>query len=462
MESKVLQAKNFAAAFHKDHIRISGESLYDHLLRVFNKLEDSGVTNEDILAASLLHHINEYSPKKEFLLNEFGHRVLEIVTVYNKLSSYHVELNTPRKFNEKFIIQTFLNLARDLDVLAIRFADRADNVETSYVFPKEKRKDIALRAMNIYSPICRFLGLNNFVKSMENESFKILQPSDYHKIKRYVEQLRPDVEDFFEDAENVLISLLGEKQISAQVYSRFKHYYSIYRKFKKLYTRGEVKNINAMSAYDLAALRVIVDRVEHCYEVEDVLSTLWDPVSTTRDDYIQSPKPNGYKSLQCSYKVAHAFNAEFQIRTKDMHEHNEFGLASHAFYKIGTSFKENLEKDPTWLKKLNYWETEAINKELEHKPVANKIYIFSPKGDIFELPCGALVLDFAYALHADIGHGCVGATVNGKIAKITDRLTDGDTVEIKVSKSKRMPSKDWLEVVQTKKAKALIRKRLKK
>ena len=207
--------------------------------------------------------------------------------------------------------------------------------------------------------------------------------------------------------------------------------------------------------YDIAAMRVLVDSVENCYAVEGILKEIWDYLPDERDDYIQNPKTGGYQSIHNTFKVSEKINLEIQVKTFEMHENNEFGIASHTFYKTGSTLKKKLKQNPEFLKQLNFLELKADIKIDEFK---DKIYVFTPKADIIELPKGATAIDFAYAIHKGLGDSCVGALINNEFKAVNTKLSSGDRVEIKTSKTKKRPSKDWLKEAKTKKAREAIRK----
>ena len=463
MTSKVTLATEFAQTLHKNQLRLSGETYDTHTLNVAHRLEDAGVTDERILAATILHHVLD-NDQVTFanLVTTFGKQIADLVYSYNKLKAIHIKTDVLSKLDNALIIKTFLNLAQDLDAMAIRFADKCENVETSYVFPKEKRAKIATRALVLYAPICSFLGLEKFVKLLENQAFKILQPYEYYKTFKYLQSIKEDMQVFLTEAKTLLPELLQEENINAVVEGRLKHEYSVYKKNIKYQQKRNTLEDQYHTIYDTAAMRVIVDKEEQCYHVEDLLAALWERIDFGRDDYIQHPSPTGYQSLHVNYRVHPKFAIEFQIKTHEMHEQNEFGVSSHVFYKIGNEFKRKLKEDPDWLKKLNYWERDHVLEPTSNTPriFTGKIYVFTPKGDIIELPIGSTPIDFAYALHTGIGNSCIGVKINGSIGKINSALSTGDTVEILTSKRKKLPSLDWLHFVKTTRARSQIRKEL--
>ena len=462
-KSNIQKAKSFAHEIHRSDVRLSGESVAEHTIRVFNKLENSGVTDENLLTASILHHTLDNNKRiYNDLITEFGMGVADLVTAYSKIKDIKIKASTLQKIDNAVIVKTFLNLAENLQAMVIRFADKADNVDTSYVFPKDFREVIAIKALYLYAPICKIMGLYTFVREIENKAFKVLNPEDFYIINKYLTSIKPEVTEFFNEASEFLLDVFNEKDIDAEIKMRVKSEYSIYMKNLRYKKESNTKADDFAKFIDIVAMRILVDTITQCYEVEDTLSLLWSRIDKEREDYIQSPKPNGYKSIHSIHNIDSKFFAEIQIRTHEMHAENEFGLASYMFYKLGRTFKKQLSIDPNSLHSLA--STHLSN--ISTVPIKNylesdtNIYTFTPKGDIIELPKGSCVLDFAYALHVDIGNGCIGATINGDIAKLTSELHTGDTINIRFQKSKKKPSADWLTYVKTTRARTHIRKGL--
>lgn len=452
------KAKALAQKHHKDDKRESGENLYDHLEAVVKNMLDAGITDEKILASALLHHLpGKTAQVLEDIKREVDEEVAKIVELYHNLTQKDIKRETPKNFNEHYIIQTYINLAHDMRVLVLALANQCHNIETAFALPAQKRKEVAEKTIFLYAPIAKMLGLSKFTNTLENESFKILNPAMYTKIQKAVEQKSADLQAFFAEALPVVGDFLKENNIDAQMSHRIKHLYSIYRKSERYIGRGVEVGEDFDSIYDIGAVRVVTKTVEQVYAVEDILKSLWDQIPHLRDDYIQKPRPTGYKSLHNTFIVEPGLHIEVQIRTQEMHQEAEYGACSHLFYKVGEKFKNELEKNPNWVKDLNYFESydKAVIKHF-----SNNVYAFTPKGDIVELPAGAKALDFAYYVHTDIGNACAGAKINGRIVKLDTVINDGDIVEILVDRTRRHPSKDWLTLVGTKKARWEILKGL--
>lgn len=456
-KNKIQIARDLAQKVHLGQYRMSGEGYFDHVTRVMDNLVNIMVTDEEILCAALLHHSldlnNDYANEiKETL----GEEVLRLVKEYQNVSRSGLSNIDPNELNEKLIIQTYLNLTNDPKILLIRLADKVDNIKTCHQLPIDKARKVSERAIYIYSPICQLVGLNSFVKELENEAFKILNPMEYYKIEEYKKENLDQINEKLEEIREFIKDILKDKNIPSEIDFRIKSNYSVFKKLQKYKKKDEDREIE--SIYDIAAMRIIVGEVEECYESEDILKQIWDADSDERDDYIATPKPSGYRSLHNVFTIGDNLKMEVQIKTKSMHNENEYGVASHAFYKMNTSMRKSIETKPDLLKQLSF---DINNSDLKINQFTDKVYVFTPKGDIVELPRGANIIDFAYAIHKDIGNSCIGGFVNDEYQKLTYELQDGQKVEIKTSKSKKKPSRDWVDSVKTKRAKDEIRKALK-
>ena len=454
---KIKKAKEIAFSYLSEKPRCSGESYYDHSIHVYKTLVKTGITDELMQAASLLHHIpTEHDAELE---KTFGPELLEIVRGLRKLSEYDIKFTSPKQSNDKYFLQTYLNLTKDIRVLLVRLIDRSVNIKTAYVHPAELRHEIAEKALYLYSPICRLMGFSSITSALEDEAFKLLHPDQYYHVVKVVDKRKNEINKFFDDAVPFLKTILSENGVNAEIKTRIKHYFSIYKKALSYQAKGKTTEISYEGIPDMAGMRIIVDTVEQCYLVEDILKNIWAEQTDERNDYIKTPKPSGYKSIHNIFNVSPKMNLEVQIRTHQMHEENEFGNASHFFYKIGQKFKENILENPNWLKEINYWESQSHileNYEITH--FRDYVYAFTPKGDIIELPRGANVIDFAYYIHSKVGNNCTGGVVNGNIVKIDYEIKDGDRVEVMTTKHAKKPSPDWLKVAKTKKASSMIRK----
>jgi GTP diphosphokinase / guanosine-3',5'-bis(diphosphate) 3'-diphosphatase len=473
VNTKINKALEFASQIHEGHKRASGEYYYEHTERVYEKLRSVGIKDENTLIASILHQSLDFEETvmSEEINKRFGSEVLNIIKNYRKLSKTTFEQPTPESFNEKYIMQTYINMADDVRTLVIRLADKVDNLETSFALSKEKRIHNALKALHFYSPLARLIGMGKIAIQLENQAFKILKPGEYAHIEKITKRRVLRMQSTIEDLEKLLRSIFDEHKIEARIYHRTKHLYGIFRKASYYVTAGKDPGKNFENIYDILGMRIIVNSVDDCYIVENLLKELMEYLPDSRDDYIRNPRHTGYKSLHNVFKVARGINIEIQIRTYEMHELSEFGPASHLLYKIGDKdtksnavdkFKDYLKEKPYWFKDLNYWEAEkALAQYKPNTPFSKYVYAFTPKGDIIQLQKGSNIIDFAYAVHTGLGHSCIGGFVNGQLVKLTHEIKDGDHVEVKTLKSKKKPSADWVDIVKTSKARASIKKALK-
>lgn len=456
------KAKTYAFSFHGDSKRISGKTYVEHLENTVINLKKSNVEDENILSATYLKHVLIFEPNREQeLQKEFGSDVVDILKKYAFLSENSIKHIDPKEINDTYVLQAYLSLIDDYRVLLIRLASKVEDSQTLIHLPRAQAIKVAQRALQIYSPIARIVSLRNLAMELENNAFKILYPEVYVKIEKKINSLQSVADTFLSLTVPTLKQLLHESGVTVhEVKTRLKHIYGIFRKERYYRYKGRNVGRNYDGIKDILGLRIIVDTVDQCYETEDILKQLWDYIPEERDDYIQVPRASGYRAIHNVFKTDN-LTFETQILTKDMYQYNEFGPAKHSVYKImdtekgsskNTRVKEFLKDYISSIEKVSYQEP-IIN-------TSNKIYTFTPKGDIIELVKGAILLDFAYSIHADIGNKAVGGMINGKNAKLTDELRNGDKVEILVSGHKKKPSEDWIKLVKTSKARTLIRRAL--
>lgn len=469
----VKKAKKLAKKLYKGKKRLSGESYLDHVLDIIKRLKKYGIKEEHTIITAWLHHAFDRSPSqiretKEELLENLGEEVTALLEKYHQLTDTKISTNSLRQENEKYLIQAFVNLVEDIRVIVVRLVDKVHDLENSWVFDREKQKDKALRALYFYAPLAKILGVTNIGKDLEDTAFKILYPDEYFNLKQKVKKRSWGTKKIFREVEKFLKETLEEQGLSNfEIKYRAKSLYSLHKKVERYRKGNTFVGENLEGIYDLFALRVIVNTVEECYLVENLLLQLWEAVPGERDDYIKKPRSTGYQSIHNAFKIEKDFVAEVQIRTHEMHTQAEYGISSHLLYKIGDKgeksqaveeFKKYLKTHPDWFRDLNFWEIEKKNGYKPQTPFSDRVYVFTPKGDIIELPRGATVVDFAYAVHSEVGDHCAGAFVNNKIVKLDRELNTGDTVKIRVDKRKRLPSRDWLDFVKTRRAKIWINK----
>lgn len=448
-EAQVIErAFELAQATHQGQKRDSGEDYIMHPVKVAQILAELNLDYETISAA-LLHDILEESPTtSEELEKAFGLNIAFLVQAVTKLHrvSYSGEKQYIENFN-KMILAT----AKDIRVVFIKLADKLHNLETLNSFNGDKKK-FASEVLEIYAPLASRLGMGEIKGVLEDLAFPYVYPEEYREVvqitqnqirhnKKYLDQLKPRLE-----------SMLKENNIRATAVTvRAKHLYSLWRKLQKY-------DFNLERIYDLMALRVIVPSVPACYEALGILHKYWQPLPARIKDFIALPKPNGYQSLHTTVFCDHGKITEFQIRTPEMHQNAELGIAAHWAYKTN---QNPLAKRLSWLKQLQEWQQQTFSAQEFWESAKidffkDRIFVFTPLGDVIDLPEGATPIDFAYSVHTDLGHHCEQAKVNGSIMALDHALSDGDIVEVVLNK-KKSPSRDWLNFVKTSKARMKIK-----
>ncbi|MGE5672332.1 MAG: RelA/SpoT family protein, partial [Mycobacterium leprae] len=405
------------------------------------------------VAAAILHDVLEdCDVSEETLTAKFGKEVSTLVQGVTKLAKLNFSSRDEAQVEN--LRKMFLAMAKDLRVILIKLADRLHNMRTLKHRNAEAQQRIARETMDIYAPLAHRLGVSNIKWELEDLAFRYLEPEKYQEIANLVARKRQEREAITDDLMKELRVKLEESGIRADISGRPKHFYSIY---KKMYRQG--KDITQL--YDLIAIRVIVDEVKDCYGALGVIHSQWKPLPLRFKDYIATPKPNMYQSLHTTVIGPHGEPFEIQIRTLEMHKTSEYGVAAHWAYKEGRTDKE-FDKKLQWLRSLLEWHQEMRDarefvESVKVDIFADQVFVFSPKGHVFNLPANATPLDFAFAVHSDIGYRCVGAKVNGKISPLDSTLANGDVVEILTSKQSPGPSIDWLKIVKTAAAKNKIR-----
>jgi len=442
----IKKAYSFAEVAHMGQKRLSGEDLIDHVLVVADTLTEVRADSTTI-ASALLHDILEESNLgKEALSNEFGEEVASLVdglTAIKKISGKTVSGETKDWENLRHLI---LATVHDPRILAIRLAEKIHDLKTSAVLPDKKREEAARKAFDIWAPLAAIVGLYRFKSELEDLAFSILDPEKFNEIKEIVQKERKKLKIVVQEVRPKLEEALKKNGVEATISSRTKHLYGVYNKLPSYEGKPGGR------LYDVLGLRVVTLEVEDCYRVLDIARGIWKEFPEPFDDYIAKPKPNGYQSLHTVFVVDDHF-LELQIRTRKMHDIAEYGLASHSAYKEG---KVTSEEKISLLKNIVLWEK---GKKLDLFP--DKVFIFTPKGDVKVLARGATPVDFAYTVHSRIGDECSGAKVDGKIAPLDYQLKTGEVVDILTTKGKK-PTPDWLKFVKTDHARELIEKMLRR
>lgn len=453
---EVYRAYEMAAAAHKGQSRKTGEPYIMHPIAVANIIAGMNMDKDSIIAAMLHDVIEDTSMTKENLQEEFGTEVAELVDGLSKLT--HLKFESQREAQAANFRKMFLAMVDDIRVVLIKLADRLHNVRTLDVLPPKKRRRIARETLEIYAPIANRLGIHKLKMDLEEYGFKSLYPMRYRILQEAVKRSRSQRKESLRKSEVLIAARLNEEGFNAEVSSREKHLHSIYLKMRH-------KHLSFQEVYDKLAYRIVVDTVDECYRVLGIVHNLYKPMPGRFKDYIAIPKSNGYQSLHTYLFGRDGLPIEVQIRTREMDHFAESGVAAHWLYKSGAEGGSAQVRAREWIKNLlDMQRTIGSSVEfLENVKVdlfPNEIYVFSPAGDIYELPSGATVVDFAYAIHSDIGHTCVAAKVDRRLVPMNTQLSTGQTAEIITSPGSR-PSPLWLNFVITAKARTAIRHFLK-
>ncbi len=451
------RAYKTAEMCHEGQKRKSGEPYIIHPMAVAKILAELGMDDETI-AAGLLHDVVEdtaYSMQQ--MERDFGPDVAEMVDGVTKLTN--LDFSNKETEQAENIRKMFLAMSKDIRVLIIKLSDRLHNMRTIEFQTPEKIKIKCRETLDIYAPLAARLGMFQFKFEMEDISFKNLMPEEYAKLDKEMSERRKNSEGVIQAIIDQIHSLTDELGIKAEIYGRNKHYYSIYKKMK--YQQRDLDEI-----FDLTAVRVIVDSVKDCYAVLGAVHTKWKPIPGRFKDYIAMPKPNKYQSLHTTVIGDNGNPFEIQIRTWEMHRVAEYGVAAHWKYKEGVQTADE-EVRIAWLRQALEWQQESSDstefvETLKMELFSNQVFVFTPKGDVKELPAGSTPLDFAFKVHTNVGLRCVGAKVNGRIVTLDHVLKNGDIVEILTNKSSKGPSSDWLKIARTNSARTKIRQFLNK
>jgi len=442
----VKAAYEFAAKAHQGQLRKTGEPYLEHPLSTAMILAEFHLDAET-LAAALLHDVPEdCGVSLDEIEANFGLQVVKLVdgvTKLNKLTSRARTRETKSNMQAENLRKMLLATAEDLRVVLIKLADRLHNMRTLGALPAEKRRAIAQETLDIYAPLAHRLGVREAKWQLEDLAFRYLKPRLYHRIARLVAGKRAEREGFVTEVSQTLCQELDKADIKAKVSGRPKHIYSIYQKMSKYDAQGK----DFGDIHDLFALRVLVDSVSDCYKALGIIHNLWRPMPEEFDDFIANPKDNGYQALHTTVMCQGTTPLEIQIRTHDMNRVNEYGVAAHWLYKEG-KVGEQFNDEIAWLQQIGDWredlDSEEFLESVKTDVLVDRVFVYTPKGEIKELPRGATPLDFAFRIHTDLGYKCIGAKVNGRLQTFNYALKNGDVVEIMTSKGDKGPSLDWL------------------
>ena len=456
----IRRAYELADAAHKGQKRVSGEDYIIHPLAVAKILTDLQIDDITISAAILHDVVEDTTHTLEEMRELFGDEVAMLIDGVTKLG--RIQYKSKEEQQLESYRKMFLAMAKDIRVIMIKLADRLHNMRTLKYMREDKQKRIARETIEIYAPLANRLGISNVKWELEDLCLRYLDPKAYYDLVESVKQKRQERQAFIDEAHEQIVEKLEEAHITAEIRGRAKHFYSIYKKMKR-----DQKDISEI--YDLSALRVLVDSVKDCYGVLGIIHAMWKPLPGRFKDYIAMPKSNGYQSLHTTV-ICRGYPLEIQIRTFAMHKVSEYGVAAHWKYKeAGKSVGATREYDQkmSWLRQMVSLQHELDDpreyfEALKVDVFSDEVFVFTPKGDVVDLPKGSIPIDFAYRIHTEVGHHCVGAKVNSKIVPLEYKLKNGDIVSIITNKSNNGPSRDWLNIVASSETRTKIRSWFKK
>ena len=448
----IRNAYDVAERAHADVVRQSGEAYISHPLAVAQILAEIGL--DDItLAAALLHDVVEDTGITiEEVTRDFGPVVASIVDGVTKLE--RISFETKEAQQAASMRKMLLAMANDPRVIYIKLADRLHNMRTIAAMAEHKQKRTAQETLDIYAPLAHRLGIQEVKWQLEDLAFSVIHPKRYAEIEQMVAQRAPGRDVYIAQVVEVVRDRLAEHHITAEVTGRPKHLYSIY---EKMVVKGKEFN----EIFDLVGIRVLVSSQKDCYAALGAIHATWNPVPGRFKDYVATPKFNLYQSLHTTVVGPQGQQIEFQLRTSEMHARAEFGVAAHWGYKENVP-ASSAGPDAAWLQRIVDWQSETVDpaeffEELKLDLEQDEVYVFTPKGDVLTLPLGSTPVDFAYAVHTEVGHHCIGARVNGNMARLDQKLQSGDTVEVVTSKVAKGPSRDWVDIVASPRARNKIR-----
>ncbi len=456
----IQNAYDLACAAHEGQKRASGEEYIIHPLHVASIIADMHL-DEATISAALLHDVVEDTTYTiEEMQEKFGDEVAMLIDGVTKLG--RIEYKSKEEQQLENYRKLFLAMAKDLRVILIKLADRLHNMRTLRFMREDKQRRIASETIEIYAPMANRLGISNIKCELEDLCLRYLEPDIYYDLVESVKQKRQERQEFIDEAMTQLREKLAEAGMKAEIRGRAKHFYSIYKKMRR-------DNKDISEIYDLSAVRVLVDSVRDCYGVLGVIHAMWKPMPGRFKDYIAMPKSNGYQSLHTTV-MTRGYPLEIQIRTFAMHQVSEYGFAAHWKYKeagksVGAG--KDFDQKMSWLRQMVNLQQELSDpreyvEALKVDVFSDEVFVFTPRGDVIDLPKGSIPLDFAYRIHTEVGHHCVGAKVNGKLVPLEYKLKNGDIVSIITNKANNGPSPDWLNIVASSDTRNKIRSWFKK
>jgi len=454
-EELIHKAYQTSKKYHKDQYRKSGEPFVVHPLEVAGILADIELDQVSIISAILHDVIEDTDYSLEMAKKEFGQKIANIINGVTKLDKIVFDSKEEQQVNN--IRKMIIAMSEDVRIILVKLADRLHNMRTLQPLDEGKRRINSMETLEVYAPIAHRLGIYQIKSELEDLSFKYLYPREYIKIKDTFDEKLGERKLLIDEAIKIINKKLKEVKISADISGRIKTYYSVYNKITK-------QNRKFEDIYDIIAIRIIVNDVKSCYAVLGIIHSLWKPVPGRFKDFIANPKFNMYQSLHTTVIGIKGKPLEIQIRTFEMHKFAEYGIAAHYRYKEGSNLKRlsEFDKRVTWIRQILDWQKELKDprdymESLKLDLFEEEVFVFTPKGKVINLPRGATTIDFAYQIHTDIGHNIIGSKINGNMVPIETVLENGDIVEIIVSKNKKGPSRDWLNIVKTSRARNKIK-----
>lgn len=453
-EKVMKRAYDISKRYHKDQYRKSGEPFIIHPLEVADILANMELDQISIIAAILHDVIEDTDYSLEKIKREFGSNTANIIDGVTKLDK--IVFSSREEKQVENLRKMIISMSEDIRIILVKLADRLHNMRTLEPFGKEKRKIKSEETLEVYAPIAHRLGIYQIKSELEDLSFMYIYPKQYKKIRDMVKERIKKRKALINDVIGAISKKIEEVKISAEISGRKKNYYSIYNKIVK-------QNREFEDIFDLIAVRVIVNDVKSCYAVLGVIHSMWKPVPGRFKDFIANPKFNMYQSLHTTVIGSKGNPVEIQIRTFEMHKIAEYGIAAHYKYKEGKVKLSEFDKRIAWIRQVLDWQKELKDpkdymESLKLDLFEDEVFVFTPKGRVINLPRGSTPIDFAYQVHTDIGHNCIGVKINGRMVPIESILENGDIVEIIVSKFPKGPSRDWLNVVKTSSARNKIKR----
>ncbi|MEK7634966.1 MAG: RelA/SpoT family protein [Patescibacteria group bacterium] len=465
----IQKAYDFALKAHQGHVRLSGEPYFNHLFATAKNIAELGMSTTTIVAGFLHDSMEDVGISREEIEKEFGKEILFLVEGVTKLGT--IRYIGTNRYNES-LRKLFGAMSKDIRVLIIKLCDRLHNIQTLEHIPKEKQSRIAKETLEIFAPLAYRLGIKKLQRDLEDTAFIYVYPKEYENIKQLFKAKKEEQETLLDKFQKEIKKELVKNNVTNfKIDYRVKSLYSLYKKLQKY--EGNIENI-----YDVSALRITVPEISDCYRILGIIHGSWRPLPGRIKDYIASPKPNGYRSIHTTVFSGDGGIIEVQIRTEEIDKEAEFGIASHISYKEKTAGAgknslswiknmlpgQNSIDIPYWIKELVKYQEASGNKfldDIKKDILEERIFVFTPHGDVIDLPIDSSVIDFAYMIHSDVGNHISGAKVNGKFVAIFTILQNGDRVEIETKKSSK-PNRKWIEHCKTTMAKRHIRTALEK